>query len=156
MSLFKTAMLGMGVALAGKAAGSFYEEYVADTSVGGFLSGFNIGGKDVGAAVSGVASAVATGMTGSYGKFPDVDTVPVSSSGGDTAGTFAPGKTANIPMGTQNTTYNSLNKPGVKQSLISRVQTVGLPSPNVSRVSPNIKLGSSQVSRTSSRVRARS
>jgi len=149
-------MLGVGAALAGKAAGAFYEEYVADTSVGGFLADFSIGGKDIGAAVSGVTSAVATGISGEYEKFPDVGSVPVSSSGGDTSGTFTPGKTANIPMGTGNTTYNSLDKPGVRKSLISRVQTVGVPSPTASRVRPNIKLGSSQVSRTSSRVRARS
>ena len=156
MSLFKNAMLGVGAALLGKGAGAFYEKYVADTSVGTFLGDFNIGGKDVGAVVSGVASSAVQGISGGYDEFPDVGTVPVSSSGGNTAGTFAPGKTANIPMGTQNTTYNSLDKPGVRKSLISRVQTVGIPSPTASRVRPNIKLGSSQVSRTSSRVRARS
>jgi len=140
MSLFETAMLGIGATFLAKGASSLYESYAPE----GMQDLFSA--KDIGSFLGDTARGMTSGEDGM--KMPEAGSVSVPSSGSVPYGSFSPGKTANVPMGSGNAVPNAIAKANVQKSLIRRVQTVGVPSPNLRSSQPNIKLGSSQPSRT--------
>jgi hypothetical protein len=143
MSLFQAAMIGLGSSLASKGIEAAYDKYIAPTTFGGFLGDFNIFGSDVGEMAGTVAKGLGEAIGTEFKDLPDVSSVEVPRSGGNTAGTFSAGKVANVPLGSSNRVPDAIGRANVQKSIISRVQTVGLPRPQTA--APTIKLGSSQV-----------
>lgn len=143
MSLFQAAMIGLGSSLASKGIEAAYDKYIAPTTFGGFLADFDIFGSDVGQMAGNVAKGLGEAIGTEFKDLPSVDTVRVPTSGGNTAGTFAPGKIANVPLGSSNRVPDAIGRSNVRKSLISRVQTIGIPRP--SSATPTIKLGSSNI-----------
>jgi len=156
MSLFSTALLSVGSVIAGKFIGkgleTAYESYVADTRIGSFLEGIGIGTQEIGSIGEAGTTAVTQALTTKMDDLPSVDAMRVPTSGGNTAGTFAPGKIANVPMGSSNRVPDAIGRSNVQKSLISRVQTVGIPRP--SSAAPTIKLGSSNIPKIRRRAKA--
>lgn len=143
MSLFQAAMIGLGSSLASKGVEAAYDKYVGPTAFGSFLGDFNIFGSDIGETVGKVAEGLGKAISTDFDDLPDVSGVQVPRSGGNTAGTFSAGKVANVPLGSSNRVPDAIGRANVQKSIISRVQTVGLPRPQTA--APTIKLGSSQV-----------
>ncbi len=148
MSLFTKALYGVGAVLLGKTIGKGVE-YAYETFIpaGGqsFLSDIGINKEAAGKAGEAGVDAVSAALTSSFDDLPNVGMASVATSGGNTAGTFAAGKSATVPLGTTNRVPNMIGRQNVRNALISRVQTVGVPRPNVT--TPTIKLGSSRVQR---------
>jgi len=149
MSLFSTGLTAIGSVLAGKLVGkgleAGYDKYVAGTGVDSFLGSFGIGSSEVGKVGSSAATAVAEALGTDFDDLPAVSQMSVPTTGGNTAGRFAPGKAATVPMGSSNRVPDAIARTNVRNSLISRVQTVS--TPRAAAVAPNIRLGSSQVTK---------
>lgn len=149
MSVFSTAFTAFGSVLAGKFIGkgleTAYKSYVEGTKIDSFLDTIGIGATEVGAIGESGTTAVAEALTTKMSDLPQVDLARVATSGGNTAGTFSAGKVANVPLGSSNRVPNAIGRANVQKSIISRVQTVGIPRPQTA--APTIKLGSSQVTK---------
>lgn len=139
MSLFETAMLGIGATFLAKGASTLYESYAPE----GMKDLFGAG--DLGGFLGDIAGSMASGEDAM--KMPEAGSVSVPTRSSVPYGSFSPGKTATVPMGSGNAVPNAIAKANVQKSLIRRVQTVGVPSPNLRSSQPNIKLGSSQPSK---------
>ena len=150
MSLFSTGLTAIGSVLAGKLVGkgleAGYDKFVTGSKTGNFLSDtFGLDSKSIFNIGASTTEAVAEAIGTDFDDLPTVSQMSVPTTGGNTAGRFAPGKVATVPMGSSNRVPDAIARTNVRNSLISRVQTVSTPRASV--VSPNIKLGSSQVAK---------
>ena len=131
--------------MVGTAVKEGYDTYIAPTGFGGFLDDLGFGGQQ--------AKETARTLFGATKENPlelsDMPSGQAIASTSVAAGKIgAASKVANIPMGTTNKTYDALQRPGVRGNRgFSRIQTVGIPRPNIGMTQANIKLGSSKLPR---------
>jgi hypothetical protein len=151
MNIFKTALavaspflLGKGLEYAGTAGASYFEP---DSMVGGFLSGaaeFGTKLADPEGLLTGAVKGIGSAMYGDKKmKFPEPDTIsPTSVAARQLA---AAGQASSVPLGNSNRVPNMLNNSRNARSMISRVQTIGIPRSNISTGGQTIKLASSKM-----------
>ena len=150
MNILKTALavaspflLGKGLEYAGTAGASYFEP---DSMMGGFLSGaaeFGTKLADPEGLLTGAVVGIGDAMYGDKMKFPEPDTIsPTSVAARQLA---AAGKASSVPLGNSNRVPNILNNSRNARSMISRVQTIGIPRSNISTGGQTIKLASSKM-----------
>lgn len=150
MNIFKTALavaspflLGKGLEYAGTAGASYFEP---DSMMGGFLSGaaeFGTKLADPEGLLTGAIAGIGDAMYGNEMKFPEPDTIsPTSVAARQLA---AAGQASSVPLGNSNRVPNILNNSRNARSMISRVQTIGIPRSNISTGGQTIKLASSKM-----------
>jgi len=150
MNIFKTALavaspflLGKGLEYAGTAGASYFEP---DSMIGGFLSGaaeFGTKLADPEGLLTGAVAGIGDAMYGDKMKFPEPDTIsPTSVAARQLA---AAGKASSVPLGNSNRVPNMLDNSRNARSMISRVQTIGIPRSNISTGGQTIKLASSKM-----------
>lgn len=150
MNIFKTALavaspflLGKGLEYAGTAGAEYFG---TESMVGGFLSGaaeFGTKLADPEGLLTGAVTGIGKAMYGDPTKFPEPDTI--SSTSMAARQLSAAGKAASVPLGNSNRVPNMLNNSRNARSMISRVQTIGIPRSNISTGGQTIKLASSKM-----------
>ena len=150
MNIFKTALavaspflLGKGLEYAGTAGANYFG---TESMVGGFLStAAEFGTKlaDPEGLLTGAVAGIGDAMYGDKMKFPEPETIsPTSVAARQLA---AAGKASSVPLGNSNRVPNILNNSRNARSMISRVQTIGIPRSNISAGGQTIKLASSKM-----------
>ena len=150
MNIFKTALavaspflLGKGLEYAGTVGASYFEP---DSMIGGFLSGaaeFGTKLADPEGLLTGAVTGIGKAMYGKEMKFPEPDTISPTSVAARQLS--AAGQASSVPLGNSNRVPNMLNNSRNARSMISRVQTIGIPRSNISTGGQTIKLASSKM-----------
>tara|TARA_E500000318_G_scaffold23221_1_gene23620 strand:+ start:1261 stop:1731 length:471 start_codon:yes stop_codon:yes gene_type:complete len=150
MNIFKTALavaspflLGKGIEYAATSGASYFEP---DSMVGGFLSGaaeFGTKLADPEGLLTGAVKGIGDAMYGDKMKFPEPETISPTSVAARQLS--AAGQASSVPLGNSNRVPNMLNNSRNARSMISRVQTIGIPRSNISTGGQTIKLASSKM-----------